>query len=273
MQRTEGSVCPVSRGQNLGGNGTLVMGILNVTPDSFSDGGKWLEPKRAIDHALAMYDQGATIVDVGGESTRPGAARVTPDQEWERVREVVAALTRRELLVSIDTVNSQVARRAVEEGVALINDVSGGCYDPAIAHVCAAGDVAMVVQHWRGFPADPNLNEEYGDPVEEVVAETMSQVRALSRVGVAAHSLVVDPGLGFAKGAEDSWTLLENLGAFTATGFPVLVGASRKRFVVARYGTDERGTLETTKKAVQAGVWGIRVHDVEANVRLIEELS
>lgn len=273
MERSEGGVYPVSRGQNLGGNGTLVMGILNVTPDSFSDGGKWLEPKRAIDHALAMYDQGATIVDVGGESTRPGAVRVTPEQEWERVREVVTALTRRGLLVSIDTVNSQVAEAAVEEGVALINDVSGGRYDPAIAHVCAAADVAMVVQHWRGFPADPNLNQEYGDTVGEVVGETMSQVRDLSRAGVPGHSLVIDPGLGFAKGVEDSWTLLENLDAFTATGFPVLVGASRKRFVVARYGADERGTLETTKKAVQAGVWGIRVHDVEANVRLIEELS
>lgn len=249
------------------------MGILNVTPDSFSDGGKWLEPRQAIDHALSMYDQGAAIVDVGGESTRPGAARVTPDQEWERVREVVAALTRRELLVSIDTVNSQVAKRAVDEGVALINDVSGGSYDPEIANLCAAADVAMVVQHWRGFPADPNLNQDYGDTIGEVVAETMSQVRALSRAGVPGRSLVVDPGLGFAKGVEDSWTLLENLEVFTATGFPILVGASRKRFVVARYGPDERGTLETTKKAVQAGVWGIRVHDVEANVRLIEELS
>lgn len=273
MERSEVVVRPVSRGQRLGGGETLVMGILNVTPDSFSDGGRWLEPKSAIDHALRMYDQGAKIVDVGGESTRPGAARVTPDQEWRRIQPVVEELTRRELLVSVDTVNSQVARWAIAEGTALINDVSGGCYDPKIADVCATSDVAMVVQHWRGFPSDPNLNQQYVDTVSEVVAETMKQVQAVSRAGLSDHSLVLDPGLGFAKGVDDSWALLENLEAFTATGFPVLVGASRKRFVDARFGPGERGTLETTKKAVQAGVWGVRVHDVEANVRLIEELS
>ncbi len=266
-------LAPVSRGSVLGGGRTAVMGILNVTPDSFSDGGLWERPHAAIGHALAMYDQGALIVDVGGESTRPGARRVTVEEEWERVAPAINAMTDRGLLVSVDTVNSEVARRAVDSGVAMVNDVSGGSYDPRIAEVSSAADVALVVQHWRGFPADPALNQHYDDVVREVVAEELSQVQAVTAAGVPGSSVVVDPGLGFAKGTEDSWALMDALDRFVALDFPVLVGASRKRFVAARYADWDHGTLETTKKAVQAGVWAVRVHDVEANVRLIEELS
>lgn len=266
-------LAPVSRGRVLGGGRTAAMGILNVTPDSFSDGGLWDRPEAAIDHALAMYDQGAMIVDVGGESTRPGAARVTVEEEWGRVAPAINALTRRGLLVSVDTVNAEVARRAVDSGVVMINDVSGGCHDPNMADVSSAGNVAMVVQHWRGFPADPTLDQRYGDTVEEVADETLSQVQRVTAAGVSSSSLVIDPGLGFAKGTEDSWKLMNGLDTFVSLGFPVLVGASRKRFVAARYEDWDHGTLETTKKAVQAGVWAVRVHDVEANVALIEELS
>ena len=265
---------PVSHGRLLGGERTEVMGILNVTPDSFSDGGLWLSADTAIDHGLRMADEGAFMVDVGGESTRPGARRVNLEEEWERVGAVIAGLVRRGVRVSIDTVHAETARRALEEGAELVNDVSGGTYDPALVEVAANDAAALVIQHWRGFPSDPTLNQTYAEVVSEVTRETDRQIsRALER-GVARECLVIDPGLGFAKGSEDSWTLLENLDAFVATGLPVLVGASRKRFVAARFPDDlERGTLRTTRMAVEAGTWAVRVHDVARNVDLIDRMG
>lgn len=264
----------VSRGTILGGGTTRVMGILNVTPDSFSDGGLWNTELAASNHGVQMATEGAAVIDVGGESTRPGARRVSADEEWERVAPVVQNLVREGIAVSIDTVHSETAKRALDLGAVLVNDVSGGVLDSDMARVCAEYDVAMVVQHWRGFPSDPELDTDYGDVTGELIQETMGQVRAVVDSGLQPARVVVDPGLGFALGGSDSWQIVESLGDLVSVGFPVLVGASRKRFIAERYGNElERGTLDVTRACVSSGVWMVRVHSVESNVRLIEELS
>ena len=265
---------PLLGGVPLGGGTLSVMGILNVTPDSFSDGGLWFEHREALSQGLRLVDQGALIVDVGGESTRPGAERIDIEEEWRRVGDVIHKLATRGLRVSVDTVNAEVARRATAEGACLINDVSGGVIDPDIVQVAAEADVPMVVQHWRGFPSDPNLDTAYVDVVEDVVAETSNQIARVVAAGLRLTQVIADPGIGFAQTTADSWAIVDRLESFTQLGLPVLVGASRKRFISTRFPGDvERGTLETTRRAVQAGAWGVRVHDVEAHVRLIEELS
>lgn len=265
---------PLLRGVPLGGGKTSVMGVLNVTPDSFSDGGLWLDPVVAVDHGLKMMDEGALIIDIGGESTRPGARRVSVEEEWERVGPVVTALARRGITTSIDTVNSEVARRAVEEGADLINDVSGGVHDPQMTRVAAGSGLPMVIQHWRGFPAQKDLNLDYVEVVGDVLDEIDVQLRFALENGLRRSQMIVDPGLGFAKKPEDSWSVVRSLESLTALGLPVLVGASRKRFVASRYPDDiEGGTLEVTKRCVEAGAWAVRVHDVAGHVRLIDELS
>lgn len=268
-----GSVsAPVSRGRALGGGGTGVMGVLNVTPDSFSDGGRWMGHQSALDRGLQMWDEGAFLVDVGGESTRPGATRVTVEEEWRRIGPVVAALARRGVDVSVDTVNAETARRAVLEGAVLINDVSGGRYDTLLPTVAVHEDVALVIQHWRGFPSAPRLDTAYEDVVTDVPRELLQQVRKVEELGVCADTVVVDPGLGFAKGSSDSWELVANLDKIGALGYPVLIGASRKRFIRDRFGDDlDGGTAEVTRLAASAQVWAVRVHDVARNVRVIED--
>lgn len=257
-----------------GNKGTVVMGILNVTPDSFSDGNLWFEPAIAVKHGVRMRDEGATVVDVGGESTRPGARRVSASEEWQRIAPVIRGLVSEDVTVSVDTVNASTAALAIEHGAALINDVSGGLHDPAIAEVIADWGGPMVVQHWRGFPADPSLNETYLNPVREVVDELKGQVARLTSAGVTEEQIILDPGLGFAKDADVSWLLVENLDQLTAQGFPVLIGGSRKRFVAAKFGSAlEEGTLAVTEQAVRAKVWGVRVHSVAENVARIESLQ
>ncbi len=254
----------------LGGQKTAVMGILNVTPDSFSDGGLWFRASDAIDRGRRMWQQGAQIIDVGGESTRPGAQRVGSEQEWMRVAPVVKALVSEGIPVSIDTVHAETASRALDAGAVLVNDVSGGRYDPEIVGVCAASDCAMVVQHWRGFPSDPALNTSYGDVVQDVISETLHQVRDVVEKGLPPERVVIDPGLGFGLRNQDSWTIVNSLADFVALGFPVLVGASRKRFVAERYGLEvEAGTARVTELAATGGVWAVRVHDVVANVAAV----
>lgn len=265
---------PVSRGRFLGGGTTAVMGILNVTPDSFSDGGQWFDHSRAIDHGLQLADEGALIVDVGGESTRPGAARTPLEEEWRRVGAVIRALAARGISVSVDTVRAEVARRAIGEGAVIVNDVSGGRHEPQIVEIAASAEVALVVQHWRGFPSDPDLDQSYTDVVGQVRQEISAQIDAALDTGLQPASVIADPGLGFAKRTDDSWALVGNLGAFVDMGYPVLIGASRKRFVRHRYPADvEEGTRALTEAAVRAQVWAVRVHDVASNVRVIEELS
>ncbi|WP_197523142.1 dihydropteroate synthase [Actinokineospora pegani] len=252
------------------------MGVLNVTPDSFSDGGRFLDLDDAIAHGLALWRRGADLVDVGGESTRPGAERVAPGVEVERVVPVVRALAAAGVAVSVDTTRAAVAEAALDAGAQVINDVSGGRADPAMAGVAAASGAPWVLMHWRGHSADMAALATYGDVVADVRAELLTQVDAALAAGVAPERIVLDPGLGFAKRAEHNWALLRGLDVLIDTGFPVLVGASRKRFL----GTllpgpggsprppdgREDATAAITALAAAAGVWGVRVHDVDRSL-------
>ncbi len=249
---------------------TLVMGILNVTPDSFSDGGLWSEPGRALDHARAMLRDGADLVDVGGESTRPGSARIDAQEEWARIGAVVGALADEGVVVSVDTVHAATARRAADAGAALVNDVSGGRVDADMARTVAATGCAWVVQHWRGFPGSPQEDFDYDDVVADVLAETSAQVGDALAAGVDPTRLAMDPGLGFSLRHEQSWALVDSMERLGGLGYPVVVGASRKRFLAVRGGEDrDRATVAITRRAVEAGVWAVRVHDVAPNAQVV----
>lgn len=248
------------------------MGVVNVTPDSFSDGGVWFEPAAAIEHGLALLADGADVVDVGGESTRPGAERPSVAEELRRVVPVVEALAGAGAVVSVDTMRSVVADQALKAGASIVNDVSGGLADPELVDVVAAAGCPMVAMHWRGHSADMQRRAVYADVVAEVCRELSERRDALLRAGVRADRLVLDPGLGFAKDAAHNWTLLAHLDELMSLGQPVLVGASRKTFL-GRVGMpagapprppDDRNdsTTATSVIAAMAGVWGIRVHDV-----------
>lgn len=249
----------------------LVMGILNVTPDSFSDGGRFADPAAALAHAEEMVEAGADLVDVGGESTRPGSARLTGEQEWARIGGIVGALARRGVVVSVDTVHAGTARRAADAGAAIVNDVSGGRHDPAMNAAVAASGCALVVQHWRGFPGAADEDFRYGpDLVGDLMAETGRQVRAALDAGVDSSRIIVDPGLGFSLRAEQSWEVVSSLGRLRDLGYPVLIGASRKRFLEGACGGDrDAATAAVTRRAQEAGMWAVRVHDVAPNARLV----
>lgn len=253
-----------------------VMGILNVTPDSFSDGGLWLDPARAVAHGLDLVARGADLVDVGGESTRPGATRVTEAEELRRVLPVVRELAAAGVVVSVDTMRATVAEAAVAAGARVINDVSGGLADPAMAAVAARTGVPFVVMHWRGQSAGMDQLADYEDVVAEVVGEVARQVEALTAAGVAAEQLIVDPGLGFAKTREQDWRLLARLDAWAALGRPLLVAASRKRFLGVLLADPETGeprpprardaaSAAVSALAAAAGAWAVRVHEVSAS--------
>ncbi|WP_275998673.1 dihydropteroate synthase [Mycobacterium noviomagense] len=253
------------------------MGVVNVTEDSFSDGGRYLDPDRAVEHGLALAAEGAAIVDVGGESTRPGAVRIDPQVETARVVPVVKQLAARGITVSIDTIHAGVAQAALESGARIVNDVSGGRADPAMAPLLAEAAVPWVLMHWRSVTdARPHQVPPYRDVVAEVRAELLASVDDAVAAGVDAANLIIDPGLGFAKTAQHNWALLHALPQFVATGIRVLVGASRKRFLGSLL-ADADGTLrppdgrETATAVISAlaalhGVWGVRVHDVRATV-------
>lgn len=248
---------------------TVVLGVLNVTPDSFSDGGLHLRLPEALAHARAMRAAGADLVDVGGESTRPGADRVPTDEEQRRVVPVIEALAAEGVPTSIDTMNAATALAAVAAGATTINDVSGGLADPAMpaamAEAAAAG-CDVIAMHWRGPSAGMDALAVYGDVVRDVRDELAARRDALVAAGVPAQRIVLDPGLGFAKTAEHNWALLRDLGALLALGHRVLVGASRKRFLRALAGEDcpalDTATAATSLLAARAGAWGVRVHDV-----------
>jgi dihydropteroate synthase len=253
----------------------LVMGVLNVTPDSFSDGGEWLEPAAAADHGRRMVADGADLVDVGGESTRPGALRSPVDEELRRVLPVVRELAADGVIVSIDTMRAEVAEKALDAGARVINDVSGGRADPRMFSVAADANVPYVLMHWRRHSSAMDDSAHYDDVVAEVMAELRPQVDAALDAGVAPEHLAVDPGLGFSKHAEHNWELLHRLHEMFTLGFPVLVGASRKRFLGTLLGTgpdDPRpsgerddATVAVTALAAAAGAWCVRVHDVRPN--------
>lgn len=260
-----------------------VFGVLNVTPDSFSDGGRWAQTDRAIEHGLALVREGADVVDVGGESTRPGAARIEAAAEAARVLPVIGALAQEGVVCSVDTTRASVAAEAVTAGAQLINDVSGGLADPDMARVAAATGVPWILMHWRGHSAHMQQLATYRDVVAEVQQELLVQVDRAIEAGVDERSLILDPGLGFAKDAEHNWELLRRLPDLVASGLPVLVGASRKRFLgrlesdpdaVLRPPADrEAATAAVSLLAAQAGAWALRVHAPAATRDALAVLS
>lgn len=258
---------------------TLVMGVVNVTPDSFSDGGRWFDPDAAIAHGIELVAQGADIVDVGGESTRPGAARVEPDEELRRVIPVIRELVGRGIRVSVDTMRAATAAAAVDAGAEIINDVSAGLADAAMGEIAAASGARYVAMHWRGHSDRMDGLAEYGDVAGDVRDELAARVDALVAAGVDPQRIILDPGLGFAKRGEQNWELLAGLDRLQELGFPVLVGASRKRFVGALLAegapVEERDLPTAVISALSAerGAWGVRVHDVVATRRALDVVA
>lgn len=256
---------------------TLVMGIVNVTPDSFSDGGRYLDADAAIAHALQLRAAGADILDIGGESTRPGAERVDPSIERDRVVPVIRALAAAGAWVSIDTMNASTALAAVESGARLVNDVSGGRADPSLLPAIAQTDAEIVLGHWRGPSADMYSPASYTDVAADVAAELGARVRAAQAAGIDPSRIIVDPGIGFGKLPEQNWEVLRAIPQIVAAGHRVLLGTSRKRFLTqALVGTDAAASASLTEErrdlataitsalAARAGVWAVRVHDVAA---------
>ncbi|MBD0863403.1 dihydropteroate synthase [Gordonia sp. zg691] len=258
------------------------MGVVNVTADSFSDGGRYLDTDAAITHGLELVAQGADLIDVGGESTRPGAVRVDPDLEAARVAPVIAALAAHGVVVSVDTMRAPVAAAAIEAGAAIVNDVSGGRADDDMARVVAEAGLPWILMHWRpsGESDDRRFTHRsgdvdgYRDVVAEVSGELLAQVDAAVSAGVDPDSLILDPGLGFAKTAEHNWALLHALPTFIGLGFPILVGASRKRFLGTLLGREgdarspagrDIATAAISALTAAAGAWGVRVHDVASS--------
>ena len=255
---------------------TLVMGVLNVTPDSFSDGGRFLDPDRAVEHGLLMWAQGADIVDVGGESTRPGAARIGVAEEIDRVETVVRDLAQVGVVVSIDTMHPAVAEVALAAGALLVNDVSGGLAEPEMLDFIATVDVPYIVMHWRGHSIEMDQLARYDNVVADVVSELHERLRACDKAGISLDRIVIDPGLGFAKNAEHNWALLSHLDALTELGRPILVGASRKRFLGELLVDDNNeprpldgrddATSAISALVARAGAWCVRVHDVRGSI-------
>lgn len=254
---------------------TLVMGILNVTPDSFSDGGRWSDADSAVERGSRLHADGADLVDVGGESTRPGAGRISIEEELRRVLPVVQGLVAAHVPVSIDTMRAEVADACVSAGAVLVNDVSGGRADSGMLPWLATCDVPYVAMHWRG---PSNVMEDlatYDDVVVEVRDELAARLDALAQAGIDSERVVLDPGLGFAKRSPHNWDILRHLDALAALGRPLLVGASRKRFLGDLLaddtgeprpfdGRDAAGDA-VTALAAAAGVWAVRVHEVRAS--------
>lgn len=244
------------------------MGILNVTPDSFSDGGAHATVEEAVASAHTMVADGAAILDVGGESTRPGAGRVDPAEEQRRVLPVVRELASAGVTVSVDTMNAETARLAVQAGATMVNDVSGGLSDPGMVRVVADAGVDFVVMHWRGHSADMNSLARYGSVAADVRHELVARIGALTDGGVAPQKILLDPGIGFAKNSGHNWEMLARLDELTSLGHRVLVGASRKRFLgellpEGSPATDrDAATAVVSALAAQAGAWAVRVHDV-----------
>ena len=262
----------------------LVMGVLNVTPDSFSDGGDFIRLEAALDHARVLQIAGADSIDVGGESTRPGAKRVSLAEEQARVLPVIEAIVA-ELgaKVSIDTMNAETARLAVAAGASIINDVSGGLADPGMFKVAADTGATIIISHWRGFSDQMDTLATYDDVAAEVAAELKTRVDAALATGIKQSQIVIDPGLGFAKDMQQNWKLVARLDKLEELGYPILVGASRKRFIAGVIEPDEptevsneRRDLATavlTALLLQRKIWGVRVHNVLATTDAIRVVA
>jgi dihydropteroate synthase len=258
----------------------LVMGVVNVTPDSFSDGGRWATTDAAIAHGTQLRSEGADILDIGGESTRPGATRPVVAEELDRVVPVITALAAEGAVVSVDTMRAEVADAAIRAGAVLVNDVSGGLADPEILDVVGSHGAAYAAMHWRAHADTMQRHAEYDDVVAEVLKELSLRVEAALAAGIDGNRLAVDPGLGFAKTAEHNWALLAGLEEFHGLGHALLVGSSRKTFL-GRLLADEAGemrpvldredaTTALTTLAAAAGSWCVRVHNVRANVDAVK---
>jgi dihydropteroate synthase len=254
----------------------VVLGVLNVTPDSFSDGGRYCDVAAAVAHAEQMVAEGADVIDVGGESTRPGARRVSAEEEARRVVPVIAELSRRDIAVSVDTYRAEVAELSLSAGALIVNDVSGGLGDPKMAAVVRDARCPWILMHWRGHSETMAALAVYADVVGEVRAELTARVDAAVAAGVEADQLIIDPGIGFAKSAAHNWALLANLDALSDLGLPMLIAASRKSFLGTLL-TDSDGqprssdareaaTIALTTSAALSGAWGVRVHEVRGNV-------
>lgn len=263
----------------------LVMGVLNVTPDSFSDGNQYNSVESALDHAKLLVLAGAQIIDIGGESTRPGAERVSVEEEQARVIPVIKAIAELELgaSISIDTMNANTAELAIAAGANIINDVSGGLADEAMLGVAAKHDVLIILSHWRGHSDIMNTMASYQNVAEEVAAELQSRVDAAVAAGVSRDKIVVDPGLGFAKDMKQNWQLVARLDEIEKLGLPILVGASRKRFIAGALDEEEPNSVSHERRDVATAVltallmqrklWGVRVHNVLSTVDAISIVS
>lgn len=247
------------------------MGILNITPDSFADGGRYSDFDQAVVRGTEMLREGVDIIDVGGESTRPGSIRISAEEEMDRVLPVIEELSARGALLSIDTTRAAIARAACAAGARIINDISAGLSDPDILKVSASLDCPYIAMHSRGDSKDMQSRAVYDDVVKEVVGELSLRVNAALSAGIKRENIILDPGIGFAKEADHNWTLLNNLNSIEALGFPVLVGASRKRFLGALVESDapddrESATIALTALLARRGTWGVRVHNVKSHL-------
>ena len=253
---------------------TLVMGVLNVTPDSFSDGGRFDDTEIAISHALQMIQDGADIIDIGGESTRPGSERISAQVELDRVLPVIAGLVDSGVAISIDTMRAEVARAAIDAGACMINDVSGGKSDPEMLSYVSTLTVPYILMHWRGPSNIMNTLTDYNDVVADVTSEISKQVDVAVAAGIARERIAVDPGIGFAKTVDQNWPILKHLDVLEGLGLPILMGASRKKFLgelLAKDGvardSDERESATTAISTLMAArrIWAVRVHEVKAS--------
>jgi dihydropteroate synthase len=250
----------------------LVMGILNVTPDSFADGGLHYDTDLATARGYEMVEEGVDIIDVGGESTRPGADRVSEEEEQARVLPVIRALAESKVDISVDTMRASTARLAVEAGATIVNDVSGGAADADMFATVAQLGCKYTLMHWRGHSKDMNSLAVYGDVVADVIEEVTMQLDKALAAGIKRENIILDPGIGFAKDPEHNWEILNRIEEFVALGYPVLIGHSRKRFLGGDSPDDrEAATVAVTQSLVGKGIWAVRVHGVKANVEVVKK--
>ena len=248
----------------------LVMGILNVTPDSFADGGRHNDLEAAVARGLEMIAEGVDIIDIGGESTRPGADRVTEAEEIARTIPVITELAKHGVRISIDTMRASTAEAAIKAGASIINDVSGGLADSEMLQTAARLQVPYIAMHWRGQSKDMNSKAIYGDVVSDVISELNQRIEAALDAGIQKDKLIIDPGLGFAKDAEHNWAIIDSIDRFVALDYPVLVGGSRKRFLGGETPDErEQATIELTKRLGTTGVWAVRVHSVKPHKEVL----
>ena len=250
----------------------LIMGILNVTPDSFADGGRHNDFDAAVTRGLEMIAEGVDIIDIGGESTRPGADRVSEEEEIARTIPVITELAKHGTRISIDTMRATTAEAAINAGALIINDVSGGLADPHMLQTAARLKVPYIAMHWRGASKDMNSKAIYDDVVTDVISELQERISAALDAGIQPGNLIIDPGLGFAKDADHNWKIIDAIDSFVELGYPVLIGASRKRFLGGDSPDErEQATIDLTKRLATTGIWAVRVHSVKKHKEVLAQ--